>query len=287
MQNKSFYFLLLFFSFCFVDNLTAAEGQKLHKADSLFELKKYTESFEIYDQLLNEEQKASSKMLLKMAFIKEGLGDYSSALYYLNVYYLKTSDKQARTKMKDIAEEHNLSGFVINDSDFFLNLLNKYKLVLAYSIFGLSIIFLLVILYQKIGIKTRPVAFSILFTMLQVVLFYVMNYADNTNQAIIVESNSYLMSGPSSGSGFIEIVEKGHRVKTFEEHGLWLEILWNDQKVYIKMNKVKKLINPTGFIYDKFRCLQDQIPLLGGCRGGFYKKNNFSRITNNTHRVNS
>ncbi|MFT7036354.1 MAG: hypothetical protein ACJA2S_004883 [Cyclobacteriaceae bacterium] len=45
-------------------------------------------------------------------------------------------------------------------------------------------------------------------------------------------------------------------------------------------------INPTGFIYDKFRCLQDQIPLLGGGRGGFYKKNKFFRITNNTHRVN-
>jgi putative iron-regulated protein len=46
-------------------------------------------------------------------------------------------------------------------------------------------------------------------------------------------------------------------------------------------------INPTGFIYDKFRCLQDQIPLLGGGRGGFYKKNKFFRITNNTHRVNN
>jgi hypothetical protein len=221
--------------------MMAAEGQKLQNADSLFELKKYTESFEIYDQLLNEEQKASSKMLLKMAFIKEGLGDYSSALYYLNVYYLKTSDKQARTKMKDIADEHNLSGFVINDSDFFLSLLNKYKLILAYGILGLSIIFLLVILYQRFGMKIKPVAFSIVFVVLQVVLFYVMNYAENTNQAIIVESNSYLMSGPSSGSDFVEVVEKGHRVKTFEEHGPWLEILWNDQKVYIKKNKVKKL----------------------------------------------
>jgi hypothetical protein len=221
--------------------MIAAEGEKLQKADSLFELKKYTESFEIYDQLLNEEQKASSKMLLKMAFIKEGLGDYSSALYYLNVYYLKTSDKQARTKMKDIADEHNLSGFVINDSDFFLSLLNKYKLILAYGILGLSIIFLLVILYQRFGMKIKPVAFSIVFVVLQVVLFYVMNYAENTNQAIIVESNSYLMSGPSSGSDFVEVVEKGHRVKTFEEHGPWLEILWNDQKVYIKKNKVKKL----------------------------------------------
>ena len=227
--------------FCLATNVMAAESQKLQQADSLFELKKYTESFEVYEQLLTKDQKASPKMLLKMAFIKEGLGDYSSALYYLNVYYLKTSDKQARTKMKDIAEEHNLSGFVINDSDFFLNLLNKYKSTLAYCILGLSVIFLIVILYQKFGVKTRPVAFSLVFIVLQIMFFYVLNYSDNTNQAIIVEGNSYLMSGPSSGSDFVEVVEKGHRVKTFEEHGPWLEILWNDQKVYIKKNKVKKL----------------------------------------------
>jgi hypothetical protein len=241
MQNKSFYFILLFLSLNFAHNMRAAETRELVKADSLFEQKKYTESFDLYEQILDEEQLASPKMLLKMAFIKEGLGDYSRALYFLNVYYQKTSDKQARTKMKGIAEEHNLSGFDINDSDFFLNLLNKYKSIVAYSIFGFSLILLALILYQKYGARTRPVLLSILFVATQVILINVLNYSNVNSQAIIIESNSYLMSGPSSGADFVEIVDKGHRVKTFDEHGPWLEILWNDKVVYIKKNRVKKL----------------------------------------------
>jgi uncharacterized protein YgiM (DUF1202 family) len=143
--------------------MRAAETRELVKADSLFEQKKYTESFDLYEQILDEEQLASPKMLLKMAFIKEGLGDYSRALYFLNVYYQK------------------------------------------------------------------------------VILINVLNYSNVNSQAIIIESNSYLMSGPSSGADFVEIVDKGHRVKTFDEHGPWLEILWNDKVVYIKKNRVKKL----------------------------------------------
>jgi hypothetical protein len=51
-------------------------------------------------------------MLLKMAFVKEGLGDYSNALYYLNLYYLKTYDKKVLKKMENLAERyHKLEGY--------------------------------------------------------------------------------------------------------------------------------------------------------------------------------
>lgn len=241
MQHKSFYFLLLFFSASFMPDARCDSSQLLTSADSLFELKKFTESFEIYERILDQDQQATPRMLLKMAFIKEGLGDYSSALYYLNVYYLKTSDKQARNKMKDIAEEHNLTGFVINDSDFFLNLLNKFQLPVMLGIFSISLLLLFYIFYKKHKTGAKPVVSAILLSAILVVVFYIANYADNHNQAIIIENHSYLMSGPSSGSDLVEVIEKGHRVKTYKEHGPWLEILWNGEKAYIKKDKVKKL----------------------------------------------
>ena len=62
-------------------------------ADSLFEARKYTESFKIYQEIHGQNQ-GSPSMLLKMAFIKEGLDDYPAALYYLNQYYLFTSNER-------------------------------------------------------------------------------------------------------------------------------------------------------------------------------------------------
>lgn len=241
MQHKSFYFLLLFFSASFMPDARCNTTELLASADSLFEQKKYTESFEIYEKILEQDQQATPRMLLKMAFIKEGLGDYSNALYYLNVYYLKTSDKQARSKMKDIAEEHNLTGFVINDSDFFLNLLNKFQLPVVLSTFLIALLLLGYIFYRKLKTGTKPIVSAILLPVVLVTVFYIANYTDNHNQAIVIENYSYLMSGPSSGSDLVEVIEKGHRVKTYKEHGLWLEIQWNGEKAYIKKDKVKKL----------------------------------------------
>lgn len=241
MQKKSFNFILLFFIPFLSLISTAYAEQSLSTADSLFDQKKYTESFKIYEDILDQKQQASARMLLKMAFIKEGLGDYSTALYYLNLYYLKTSDKNARSKMKDIAEENNLSGFVIDDSAFFLNLLNKYQTPIIISIFLVCLFFLSFILYKKYKTENRPVVSLLFLTAMLVLLFYFINYGTVNNDAIIIENHAYLMSGPSSGSDLIEVIKKGHRVKTFEEHGPWLEILWNGEKAYIKKDKVKKL----------------------------------------------
>jgi len=72
-------------------NVLAQENEKdIELADSLFNQQKYTQSFEIYNRILKTDNLTSPAMLLKMAYIKEGLGDYSNALYYLNLYYLQT-----------------------------------------------------------------------------------------------------------------------------------------------------------------------------------------------------
>ncbi len=241
MQNKYSCFLTIFFLLCLCSSVLADSGSLLSKADSLFEQKKYTESFDIYEKIVDEHQQASPQMLLKMAFIKEGLGDYSNALYYLNLYYLKSSDKQARNKMKDIAEEHKLSGFVINDSDFFLNLIHKFRLPLSLTLLSIACILFGFGFYTQRKNNKRPVGLVVASACLLVALFFINNYTNTHNQAIVIENHCYLMDGPSSGAGLIDVIQKGHRVKTYSDHGLWLEIKWNGEKAYIRKDKVKTL----------------------------------------------
>jgi hypothetical protein len=64
--------------------------ERLQRADSLFEQREYTEAFSLYNTLLATDRVCSPAMLMKMAYIQEGLGDYSEALYYLNQYFLIT-----------------------------------------------------------------------------------------------------------------------------------------------------------------------------------------------------
>ena len=83
---------------------------ELKKADSLFQAKQYTQSFELYTSVLKEKQ-YSPAMLLKMAYIQEGLGHTSMSLYYLHLYYLASHDDQALTKMEEIASKNGLEGY--------------------------------------------------------------------------------------------------------------------------------------------------------------------------------
>jgi len=242
-QTNPFNFIYLFFFLSIgiaTDGFSAKKIQNLAHADSLFEQKKYTESYNIYETILLQEKHITPRMLLKMAFIKEGLGNYSEALYYLNMYYLNTSDKNAQSKMREIAETNSLSGFDINDKTFFVRQLRTYYQEIITIIFSIALIILGAIFYKKFKLQQKPVFSGISLVVILSLLFYMINFGDSTNEGIIMENHAYIMSGPSAGSDLLEVVKNGHKVKILKEMDVWMVIEWNGHKGYIKKIKVKK-----------------------------------------------
>src|ERR1041385_2293304 len=67
---------------------------RLKMADSLYLKKQYTQSLELYREIFDQHS-YSPAMLLKMAYIEEGLGQNPMALYYINLYYEITHDPSA------------------------------------------------------------------------------------------------------------------------------------------------------------------------------------------------
>src|SRR5687768_6280917 len=74
---------------------------RLTVADSLFQLKRYTQSLGHYEEILGQRQYTPA-MLLKMAYVQEGLNHIGPAMYYLNLYYIATNDKSVLTKMDEL-----------------------------------------------------------------------------------------------------------------------------------------------------------------------------------------
>ncbi|UXX78815.1 SH3 domain-containing protein [Reichenbachiella carrageenanivorans] len=243
-QNNIFNFItILFVSFLMTPFFSFGgeiEG-KLARADSLFKLQKYTESFEIYDELMTEQNEASPQMLMKMAYIKEGLGDYSQALIYLNKYYLQTSDKRAQNKMQELADEHELFGFSLTDTTRFKGLANKYYLAFNILLFSVVLFLIIVVLYRKFksGSNAKPYAISAVVVLLA--FFWLSNFGLNDSQAIIVKDHAYLMTGPSAGADLVEVVKKGHRLMIINDEGIWVKVLWNGQDAYIRSSMIKQI----------------------------------------------
>jgi hypothetical protein len=231
-----FIFLLLKTQVSFSQEVEA----KIKFADSLFHQKKYTEAFKIYEKCYEEEKKYSPQMLIKMAFIQEGLNNYSQTLVYLNDYYRVTNDKKALNKMEELAEKHQLKGYEYSDSKFIFNLIQFYKTQITFLFVLLISILVIWIIYSKYrkGIVLRLPA---LFTISILLIFLMMNILDSFNKTAIVSKNTFLMTGPSSGSDVKEVMRAGNKITILGEEDIWLRVSVGDTKGFVRKSSTELL----------------------------------------------
>lgn len=216
---------------------TFADAQNaLIQADSLFENQRYTQAYELYEQLFNE-GRASSSMLLKMAFIRDASGNYTDAIYYLDHYYRMTADREVIGKISEIATQNNLSGYQYSDWNYFENLLNKFQIRIALL---LCAFMMLILAYQFRQSRRNYKSYlaGLTLVLLGICLNRLIDF-EPANQAIIVADQTLLRSGPSAGAEPIQIIQKGHRVKVLDTSDVWIKIKWDGEEVYVRKDRLK------------------------------------------------
>lgn len=247
IQNQ-FRKIILLFVLCIFSVLSAGKVlaqpevvQHLQQADSLFAEKQYTESIKLYEQLYLEAEMASPAMLLKMAFIQEGLGEFSEALYYLSQYYLLTSDETVVQKIKDLSEEHNLRGYDFTDLDYIQVYLKKYQYLFIYILLAIALSGLAYFFLKGRKQPDKPYGFGVAYLVLLALLFYLTNFSLSPAHAVIVDSNTYIMTAPSAGAEVVKISEKGHKVKVAGQQDVWMQIEWNGEIAFIRQDNLRLL----------------------------------------------
>lgn len=210
----------------------------LEKADSLFVAQKYTEAFELYQEVFDQGQ-GSPSMVLKMAFIQEGLKDHVQALYFLHKYYELTSDKSVLHKMEEIANEQNLEGYKVGDLDFFLTNLSRFKQEIQLGL-SLMALVLMVVAFRSKQKGRMPIGVPIIQVLLLGCLLMVTNDWLKPNRAIIAK-NTTLMSGPSAAAEAIGPIRPGHQVKLLDESDVWIKIDWMGDEAYIRKGRLIRL----------------------------------------------
>lgn len=206
------------------------------QADSLFTRKQYTQSLELYQAILSQHQ-YSKAMLLKMAFIHEGLGHLSESLYYLDLYYLASNDKQALIKMEEVAKKNRLVGYESNQKQLVFSLLRKYNYIIVSTSIGLLVFLFSLLIYQRKS-KRSPLPTAILMLIPMAILFFQINMSERTDQAIVSANSTYLMSGPSAGSSVVSIINEGHLLNVLDKKDIWIHVKWLNQDVYLKEDQV-------------------------------------------------
>jgi uncharacterized protein YgiM (DUF1202 family) len=234
---------LILFGLTLLSNFCLAQINSglLEEADSLFKEQQFTQSFELYDSIYSYQEEASPAMLLKMAYIKEGLNDITAAQYYLNEYYLVTKNEQALQKMEDLAKANDLSGYEHDDITFLFSVYYQNYNWLVIGVIALCLIMLALIIFQKKRFNTTPWLNGFFLVVLLAGLFALVNFGRDYNRGVITKNNTYIMTAPSSGADLVDVIEKGHKVVVEGKEDVWYKIEWDGQEAFIKAKNVKLL----------------------------------------------
>jgi hypothetical protein len=227
-------FLLMFFS---MQGFSQTSSHRLRTADSLFQTKRYTQSFQHYEEMLKQNQ-FTAAMLLKMAFIKEGLLQIGESMYYLNLYFIATHDEAALDKMKELASKYNLEGYEASETDKLLTSYYDNYNNISFAVLALLVLAFALTFFTRFRLRRKPVISFALVAFFGATLFIHLFYGERIQTGIITNSSTYLMTGPSSAANVIEIINDGHKVEVIGQKDVWLKIKWAGDVVYVKRNTV-------------------------------------------------
>ena len=158
-------------------------------------------------------------------------------MYYLNLYYLASNDKQALVKMDEVAKKNRLVGYQWSQKQFILSLLRKYNYAILSAALGFTLFLFAVMIYQKRQ-KRSPLPTAILMLIPMALLFFQVSTSGKTDQAIVRTNSTYLMSGPSAGSSVVSIINEGHLLDVLDKKDIWIHAKWMNRDVYLKEDQV-------------------------------------------------
>ena len=210
---------------------------QLIKADSLFNLNKYSESKVLYDSIFYKKNKYSNSMLLKMATIEENLGNYEKSIYYLELFQKNKNENKVLDKINNIVDNKNLNGFENSDKKILINIYKKYRNnILALLLTLTSIIFIVnLVRYFRKNVVNFALPFFYISSFLSLLIINIKPPSD----AIVFKDYTFIMKEPSSGSDLYSILNKGDKLIVSKDLEVWYEIILNGEKRYVRKKNVR------------------------------------------------
>ncbi|HLW19830.1 MAG TPA: hypothetical protein VKX33_05885 [Cyclobacteriaceae bacterium] len=202
----------------------------------MFNSKNYQEALVIYESILHQDQSYSPAMLLKMAFISEGVGDFSKTILYLSKYYDHNPSPQIPNKIKELTNQNSLSGYSVTDREQFLSILTKNSQTIT-STLGLLLLVSLIALVLK-GFQK---GYFITSLVLIGAVFLSNNFLEQPETGLITGNPSLIMSKPSAGGDLIRQVGPGHRIVIKSSVDIWYKIEWENREAYVKKNQISRI----------------------------------------------
>lgn len=239
MQNNIKVLSIIFSIFLSINSFSkedfSPEDMK-YVADSLFDSKNYTDAKFLYDNLYFEKKIESQDLILKLAYVNEGLKKYEWTLYFLE-QFLKVNPEDEKTKEKilKIAENNKFKGFEISDVKHIKAFIFLYK---DYLLGGLVTLILILFGINIFFRKNKMIAQILILSFVILSLSYWISYQESFKEAIII-NDALLMDSPSAAGQLIQKIKPGHKATILKNIDVWSEIMIGKNSYFIKTSQLK------------------------------------------------
>ncbi len=239
MQSRVLKFVKLsLFLLLFPIMLSARSNNPLLiRADSLFQQKRYIQSLDLYQKLF-QDHRYTPAMLLRMAYVEEGLSNVSRSAYYLNLYYLATQDEDALVKLEELAIKNRLEGYATDEIDGLRSFYLTHRDLITYILLGIAIFALAIALTQRLAMKNKPVGEFVILCIVSALFILHISQQTIWAKAIVAKDNTYVMNGPSAGASVLSIVRDGHRVDVIGTQDVWTKIKIGGSEGYVRSSSL-------------------------------------------------
>jgi len=210
----------------------------LGRADSLFAAGRQTEAAQLYERALAGGQSPTDGMLLKLASAYEKQNNVPRLLYYLQLYSDQHPDDAVLRKMSEVAQTENLSGYEIDDLNYFYLFYRKYNLYVFLFLFlpagyGFVMVWIRKSRKQSTTVRQQGVIVAYL-----LVLLVFINLPQRVQSGIVKSPRVLLREDPSGAAPVADIVGRGNKVIIFGTKDIYLRVLWHNRIYYVRRDEV-------------------------------------------------
>ena len=225
--------LLFFLAWLGFSQLSTAQkvSPELARADSAFDAGAYQLAYRQYRGLMRQEAVASPRLLLRMAYVQEGLGHHPAALYYLHMALARQPRLATWRKMAELARNQRLTGYPETwRQDLQLTFRRYYYLGLQMLLLGAVVGGTLLLVRRQRVERGWWVAYGTYILLTGIYL----NLLGTERAALVVHPRAALMTGPSAGAAWLTTVTAGDRLVVQGQQDTWYRVQWQGQDAYIR-----------------------------------------------------
>lgn len=212
----------------------ASPVEKKSLADSLFQVNKYAEALNLYeDALATNTESQNPSVFLKCAFISERFGDTPKAIYYLSKYQQVYPSLLITDKITKLANEAGYAGYERNDMDTLLTFIaaNYFYIIAAFLLVGVGMYYILLTKFfrNQWFLKRHSLLLALYF----IGLLFVVNTPFQLKNVIVKSAKTELRKEPSGASVPVKYVKAGDRLLHLGNVDVWSRVRFQKQVYFI------------------------------------------------------